>query len=192
MLRFIVYRYIFYKDSKISHASLLALRHHLSQLPPALLPTSQPHDLHLPYSCTCPTTHLIAPPALLHTALRPASTLLHPALLPTSLPYDLHTTSPCPTPPSSTPHLTTLPPAHDLLHPALLPTSLPLHLHTTYPTTRLSIPDPTTLPMCTLHPYLLLRSHRLHLLSRTPYTRATLHTSLPISPTDVPCHPYIL
>ena len=110
MLRFIVYRYISYKDSKISHASLLALRHHLSQLPPALLPTSQLHDQHLPYS-----------------------------------------------------------------------------------TTRLSILDPPTLPMCTRLPihYCALTCYTI--LSRilhTLHTRATRHTALPISPTDVPCHLY--
>ena len=153
--------------------------HHPS--PSAITYPSSPQPYYLPHS---PTTHLTAlRPGhdLRHTALPPAPTLLHPALLPTSLPYD---PPHCPT--------TCTRPTPALLHPALLPTSLPLHLHTTYPTTRLSIPDPTTLPMCTLHPYLLLRSHRLHLLSHTPYTRATLHTSLPISPTDVPCHPYIL
>jgi len=147
MLRFIVYRYISYKDSKISHASLLTLRHHLSQLPPALPPP------HCPTTCTCPT-----PPPQLYS----------PPHSPTTL-------------------LTVPPPAPALLHPALLPSSLPHHQHTTYPTTRLSILDPPTLPMCTLLPYPLLRSHLLHILSRTPHTRATLPTALPISPTDVPC-----
>ena len=164
MLRFIVYRYISYKDSKISHASLLSLRHHLSQ-PPALLPTSQPYDQHLPYypphstTCTCPTppsptTHL--------TALPPAPALLHP----------------------------TLRPVPALLHPALLPTSLHHHLHTTYSSTRLSILDPPTLPMCTLLPihycaltcYTYYPAHRTHMPHSTP----------PISPTDVPCRPHIL
>ena len=178
MLRFIVYRYIFYKDSKISHASLLALRHHLSQLPPALLPTSQPHDLHLPYSCTCPTTHLIAPPALLHTALRPASTLLHPALLPTSLPYDLHTTSPCPTPPSSTPHLTTLPPAHDLPHySAIYPRSdYPTYVHTAPISTTAISPATPTIPH-TVH-----TCHTPHLPAHLPH-RCTMPPLYPIGST---------
>ena len=176
MLRFIVYRYISYKDSKISHASLLTLHHHLSQLPQPYYPP------HCPTTCPCPTpsptTHLTTP--------RPARALLHPALRP----------------------VPALPPAHDLLHRALLPTtqphdlslpyhqhlpySLPYDLYTTSPSTRLSIPDPPTLPMCTLLPYLLVHSHRLHILSCTPHTRATLPTALPISPTDVPCRPHIL
>ena len=130
-----------------------------------------------------PTTLLTAPrptPALLHPALLPAHDLLHPALPPTSLLHDL------PLPYSTQPytHLTDLAPA--------LPYSQPHDLHTTYPTTQLSIPDPTTLPMCTLHPYPLLRSHLIHILSRTPHTRTTLPTALSISPTDVPCHLYIL
>ena len=132
--------------------------------PPALLPTSLPHDLHLPNStqpdypphspttCTyptppCSTTHLTAPP--------PAPTLLHPALLHTSLPYHQHL-------PYST-----------------LPSSQPYYLHTTYPTTRLSIPDPPTLPMCTLPPihscaltcytyYPAHRTHRTHVPHSTP------------------------
>ena len=85
MLRFIVYRYISYKDSKISHASLPTLRHHLSQ-PPS--PT--------PYPCPTPpssTTHLTAPPPahdLLHPALLPVPALPHPALRHTSLPYHQH------------------------------------------------------------------------------------------------------
>ena len=194
MLRFIVYRYIFYKDSKISHASPLALRHHLSQLPPALLPTSQPHDLPLLYypllyypphcltTCTrptppSPTTHLTAPP--------PTPALLHPALLPTSLPHDLYlpystqlyypphspTTCTRPTPPIPTTHLTTL------------------LLHTTYPTTRLSIPDP--IPYLCAHCSLSTPAlSPATILSCTPHTRATLHTAQPISPTDVPCHLY--
>ena len=151
MLRFIVYRYISYKDRKISHASLLTLRHHLSQLPPALLPSSQLHDLPLPYS-----------PQLYHQHTTYS----------TQLYYRPH---------CSTTHLTA---PH--LH---LPYSQPYDLHTTYSTTRLSIPDPPTLPMSTLHPYPLLRSHLLHILSRTPHTRTTLPTALPISPTDVPCPP---
>ena len=120
MLRFIVYRYIPYKDSKISHASLLTLRHHLSQ-PPS--PT--------PYPCPTPpssTTHLTAPP--------PAHDLLHPALLPTSQPY--HQYLPY-YPPCSTTHLTALLPAHDLLlYSAIYPTSAyPTYVHTTaYPLLR--------------------------------------------------------
>lgn len=164
MLRFIVYRYISYKDSKISHASLLSLRHHLSQ-PPALLPTSQPYDQHLPYYPPhCPTTYPCPPPSpTTHlTALPPAPALLHP----------------------------TLRPVPALLHPALLPTSLHHHLHTTYSSTRLSILDPPTLPMCTLLPihycaltcYTYYPAHRTHMPHSTP----------PISPTDVPCRPHIL
>ena len=113
MLRFIVYRYISYKDSKISHASLLALRHHLSQ-PPS--PTTPPH---CPTTYTCPTppsptTHLTAPP--------PAPT-----------------TSTCPTPPCSTTHLTAPPPAPTLLHySAIYPRSAyPTYVHTApYPLLR--------------------------------------------------------
>ena len=98
MLRFIVYRYISYKDSKISHASLLSLRHHLSQ-PPALLPTSQPYDQHLPYyppHCPTTSTRPTPPCSTTHlTALPPV-----PALLPTLLYYPPHspTTSTRPTP----------------------------------------------------------------------------------------------
>ena len=162
MLRFIVYRYISYKDSKISHASLLALRHHLSQLPPALLPTSQLHDLPLPYS--------------------------------TQLYYTPHclTTSTCSTPPSPTTHLTPLRPVPALLHPALLPISLPYscthdlpystqpcHLHTTYPSTRLSILDPPTLPMCTLLPI-----HSCAITCYTYYPAHTCHT--PHRPAHLP------
>ena len=180
MLRFIVYRYISYKDSKISHASLLSLRHHLSQ-PPALLPTSQPYDQHLPYYPPhCPTTYPCPPPSpTTHlTALPPV-----PALLPTLL-YDLYlpyptqpydtphcpttstcptppysTTCTCPTPPSPTTDLTASPPTHDLLlYSAIYPRSAyPTYVHTTA--------------------YPLLRSHLLHILSRTPHTYATLHTA---------------
>ena len=122
MLRFIVYRYISYKDSKISHASPLALRHHLSQLPPALLPTSQPHDLPpalLPtsrpyYPPHCPTTrtrptpllgylsqirlpYLCAHDSLSTTALSPA-TQYYPAYC-THCTHVPHATPPCPSPP---------------------------------------------------------------------------------------------
>ena len=123
MLRFIVYRYISYKDSKISHASVLALRHHLPQLPPALLPTSQLHDLPLPYS-----TQLYYTPHCLTTSTCPTP----PS--PTTCIY--------PTPPSSTIHLTALPPA-----PALLATSLPHDLHLPY-STQLYYP-PHCLSTCT-------------------------------------------
>ena len=183
MLRFIVYRYISYKDRKISHASLLTLRHHLSLLHPALHRPHSPTTYPCPTTCTCPTTHLIAPPALLHTALRPASTLLHPALLPTSLPYDLHlpystqpyylphcpTTCTRPTPPSSTTHLTTL------------------LLHTTYPTTRLSIPDPPTLPMCTLLP---IHSCALTCYTYYYYPAHTCHVPLSTPPSPSPPQMY--
>ena len=128
MLRFIVYRYIFYKDSKISHASLLTLRHHLSQ-PPS------------------PTTDLTAP--------RPAPTLLPPAPPPTSLPHDrphCPTTCTCPTPPSPTTHLTALPPAPTLLHPALLHTSLPHHLHLPYSTLLYYTPHCPTTSTCPTPP----------------------------------------
>ena len=86
------------------------------------------------------------------------------------------TTYPYPTPPSPTTHLTALPPASTLLHPALLPTSLPYHLHLPYSTTRLSILDPPTLPMCTLLPihscaftcYTYYPAHRTHVPHSTP------------------------
>jgi len=121
-----------------------------------------------------PTTYL--------TASRPTPALLHPALLPTSQPYDQDTTyatqpyhpSHYPTPAPTLLHLallTALLPAHDLPHySAIYPRSAyPTYVHTaSYP---------------------LLRSHLLHVLSCTPHTRATLHTALPISPTDVPCPP---
>ena len=78
MLRFIVYRYIFYKDSKISHASPLALRHHLPQ-PPQLYYT-------LPYythRCTMPplypigsTTQPYLGTSILHLARLPLLDLL--------------------------------------------------------------------------------------------------------------------
>lgn len=204
MLRFIVYRYISYKDSKISHASLLTLRHHLSQLPPALLPTPAlrpAHDLHTTYPstrlsildpptlpmCTLLPIHSYAitcytyyPAHTCHTPPRPAH-LPHRCTMPPLYPIDsttqpyypphCPTTYPSPTPPCSTTHLTASPPAHDLHHySAIYPRSAyPTYVHTaSYP---------------------LLRSHLLHVLSCTPHTRATLHTALPISPTDVPCPP---
>ena len=102
-----------------------------------------------------------SPPALLPhlTAPRPTPALLHPALLPTSLPHHQH-----------------LPPAPALLHLALLHTSLPHHLHLPYSTTRLSILDPPTLPMCTLLPihscaftcYTYYPAHRTHVPHSTP------------------------
>lgn len=173
MLRFIVYRYISYKDRKISHASLLTLRHHLSQLPPALLPSSLPHDLPLPYSTQ---------PYYLFQPYYPPSS---------------PTTCPCRTPHSPTPTSLTY---H--LH---LPYSQPYDLHTTYPTTRLSIPDPPTLPMCTLLPihscaltcytYYYYPAHTCHVPLSTPpspsppqmYHATSIsyrlyHTALPIAP----------
>ena len=100
MLRFIVYRYTSYKDSKISHASLLTLRHHLSQLPPAL------HRPHSPTTCTRPTHDLplysaiyprSAYPTYVHTTPYPLLRyhLLH-ILSRTHVP---HSTPPCPSPP---------------------------------------------------------------------------------------------
>ena len=134
-----------------------------------------------------PTTHL--------TASRPVPALLHPALLPTSQPYHLHlpystqpyypphslTTCICPTPPSPTTDLTALPPVPTLLHPALLPTSLPHHQHLPYSTTRLSILDPPTLPMCTRLPiyscaltcYTYYPAHCTHCTHRTHVPHAT-------------------
>jgi len=83
------------------------------------------------------------------------------------------TTRTRPTPHSPTIHLTTL-----LLHLpySTLPSSQPYYLHTTYPTTQLSIPDPPTLPMCTLHPihscaltcYTYYPAHRTHVPHSTP------------------------
>ena len=108
--------------------------------------------------------------------------LLDPALLPTS----------------STTDLTTLPPAPALLDPALLPTSLPYHLHTTYSTTRLSILDPPTLPMCTLLPihscaltgYTYYPAHRTHVLHSPPPCpsphRCTMPPLYPIGSTTQP------
>lgn len=61
--------------------------------PPALLPTSLPHDLPLPYSTQPYDLHLpystqpYYPPHCPTTCTRPTPALLHPALLPISLPY---------------------------------------------------------------------------------------------------------
>ena len=168
--------------SAITYPSPPALRPIPALLHPALLHTSLPHHQHTTYSTQpydtphCPTTSTCPTP-----------------------PYS--TTCTCPTPPSPTTDLTALPPAPALLHPtlrpvpallhpALLPTSLHHHLHTTYSSTRLSILDPPTLPMCTLLPihycaltcYTYYPAHRTHMPHSTP----------PISPTDVPCRPHIL
>ena len=151
MLRFIVYRYISYKDSKISHASLLALRHHLSQ-PPS--PTTDltaprpplPYSPQLYYRPHSPTTstclgHLYPPfsSATFIGLIRPIGLI-----------------GPTPTPPSPTTHLTAPPPAPALLHySAIYPRSdYPTYVHTA--------------------PYPLLRSHLLH--NTIPHTAHTAHT----------------
>jgi len=187
--------------SAITYPSSLSPTTHLTA-PPSPAPTTQLHDLHLPYSPqpyytphspTTSTRSTPPSPTTHHTAPPPAPALLHPALLPTTLLHHLHTTYPtqpydtphcpttctCPTRPSPTTDLTAPPPAHDLLHPALLPTSLPHHLHTTYPTTQLSILDPPTLPMCTLLP--------IHSCALTGYTYYPTHrTHVPHSPPPCP------
>ncbi len=130
MLRFIVYRYISYKDSKISHASLLALRHHLSLLHPAL------HRPHSPTTYPCPTppsptTHLTAPPpapALLHySAIYPRSaypTYVHTTPYPLLHSHLLHILSRT----LHTPHTPHTPHTRHTALP-ISPTDVPCHLY---------------------------------------------------------------
>ena len=140
--------------------------------PPSSTPTSQPHDLPLPYSTQphhrphCPTTRTR------------------------------------PTPPSPTTHLTALPPGHDLLHPALLPTSLPHDLHLPYstqlyypshypttstrPTPRLGYLSQIRLPYLCAHDSLSTPalSPATHTIPHTAHTAHTCHT--PHRPAHLP------
>lgn len=121
--------------------------------------TSQPHHLHQPYS-----TQLYYPPHCLTTQLHDLS---QPYYQP--LPY-----TPSPTPTSLAYHL----------H---LPYSLPYDLHTIYPTTRLSIPDPPTLPMCTLLP---IHSCALTCYTYYYYPAHTCHVPLSTPPSPSPPQMY--
>ena len=83
-----------------------------------------------------------------------------------------------PSPTTLLPHLPYSPQPYDLSLPyhQHLPYSLPYDLYTTSPSTRLSIPDPPTLPMCTLLPihscaltgYTYYPAHRTHVLHSPP------------------------